>query len=461
MIELSVAPAPPAAAPEHDASGALPWRSLEEGIREAAERRMPVLCLAEHPWSNSAQRLALFLRHDSELADRAANAFVPLLVNPADRPDIVDLILNAAHRLEPDVSPPLLAVLTEEGLPLVTFCHLALEGTPDRPSLLALLTAAEAHYRADREACLQEARALAGQPAGEARSCFLPAYALWRDPRSDTIDRLLRAGIHDQLAGGFHRAARGPDMGVPHFEKTAVQNAAMAAVLGRAGRPEAEQAARFALHALEAGSSGLASDTAYYTWSSDEILEALPPDELQMAGLHFRITAAGSRHVLNQVVLPEDAAAAATGQTADEALYALGNAKARLLAVRQQRRSPASLPAPEPAAELYTLSWLVQASAWLPWLPAATLKDRILELTAGEIVRSDGSRWLHDQVAAVAALRSIGDEAAAGQLLRETEQAYLVAGEWRNQPDREHVCTGWHDHALPGVLRELREFRRP
>src|SRR5690554_7766423 len=103
MMELTVLPDVGTAgdlAPEHDVRSALDWRDYEVGIAEARRHGKPLLCLAESHLGNAAQRLALFLEQDGQLAELAGEAFVPVLVGHGDRPDLVDRILLVAHSLQ-------------------------------------------------------------------------------------------------------------------------------------------------------------------------------------------------------------------------------------------------------------------------------------------------------------------------------------------------------------------------
>ena len=479
MIELEVVTAASEGrtAPENDLGTALNWRSWEAGIAEARETQSPVFCVAENRWGNAAQRLALFLERDPELAELIAGSFVPVLVDPAGRPDLVDRILTVAMQVEATVSPPLLAVCTEEGLPLVTSCDITFEGTDERPSLASLLKAAREQYREARKECLVEARGLQQlEPqAARGRNMFLPAWQLLRQHDEELLSELLKAGIHDQLAGGFHRASRQAGWGVPHFEKLGVQNAAMAAVLLRSGRPGHAPAARacaeFALRALKADSAGLASDTAFYTWASDEVVSSLPAEELQMVGLHFRISAAGSRHVLNQVRSVEQSVELATGQTAAVARERLESGKQRLLAARAARPHPEPLPVPALNAQFTLIRWLLEVARIDQDLAdRAMLLRRLDELTGGVdfsrggFQRMDGRQWLHDQVAALGAFRAAaqpGDsqwEERERQMITVLEDYYRRQGSWLLSPEGEVLTAGWFDGDLPAVQLELREL---
>ena len=51
-----------------------------------------------------------------------------------------------------------------------------------------------------------------------------------RDALLKTLDEMAAGGLHDQLAGGFHRYATLPDWSVPHFEKMLYDNAQLLAI---------------------------------------------------------------------------------------------------------------------------------------------------------------------------------------------------------------------------------------
>ncbi len=479
------------AAPEHDVRGTLAWRGYTEGVAEARRRGVPILCLAEEPWSNGAQRLALFLVKDTALRELAESAFVPVLANPHERPDVVDRILNVAHAHVRHPGPPHLAVCTAEGLPFLTYCDLRFEGSAEHPTLLGTLLAASRYHEEQPEACRAEARRLAMPASGaqaerggdEGPGRHLPAFELWRAlqagvPEEAVADRaaaLVRSGVYDQLGGGFHRAFRDEAGGVPHFEKPALLNAAMAAVLaacaaGTRGELQdaAEACARFALRCLEADSAGLGSDTGYYTWLASEVLGALPPDELQVVGMHYRIAPAKTRYVLHPVVPASEVAAAATGQEPAAALRALQRGRERLLGVRQQRRPPAPLSPPSRAAKLHTLRWLLEASAWLPELPQEQLLRELREeldeaaLSGHGLTSPDGEFRLRDQVAAAQAAGAAGTVTGLPdwsekqrRLVGATFAHYRTGAGWLERLGSPEACLGAVDHDLPGTLLEL------
>jgi hypothetical protein len=119
---------PRAAGPAARRAPDAPLARLGGGLAEAAARGVPIVCLAEPPWSNGAQRLALVLdagRRDARLLERT---FVPVLVDPIERPDVAARLRWAATALTGTFGPPLLVVLTPLGAPFLAYCSLWPEG---------------------------------------------------------------------------------------------------------------------------------------------------------------------------------------------------------------------------------------------------------------------------------------------------------------------------------------------
>ena len=117
-----------------------------------------------------------------------------------------------------------------------------------------------------------------------------------RDMLVTTLDRMARGGLYDQVAGGFHRYSTDHQWLVPHFEKMLYDNAALAPLYAAADRLAPDQGfARVAretlafvvaemtgphggfLSAIDAETDG--HEGFYYTWTRDELKEALPAGE--------------------------------------------------------------------------------------------------------------------------------------------------------------------------------------
>jgi hypothetical protein len=179
-----------------------------------------------------------------------------------------------------------------------------------------------------------------------------------------TLERMARGGIHDQLAGGFHRYSTDELWLVPHFEKMLYDNASLARLYAEASRlperpPEAaafERVARatcdFVLGELRGPHGGLLSaidaethghEGAYYTWTADELRAALTPDDHALLAPVWGFDGAPNfehdRYVLH-LPRPWPDAARAAGLDDDELRRRSEPGRRALLAERARRERP-------------------------------------------------------------------------------------------------------------------------
>jgi uncharacterized protein YyaL (SSP411 family) len=116
------------------------------------------------------------------------------------------------------------------------------------------------------------------------------------DMLAETLDRMARGGIYDQLAGGFHRYATDREWKVPHFEKMLYDNGWLLEVYARhferTQDPQAagvlRQTAEFIEHEMTSPGGGLYSaldaetggeEGAYYVWSREDLLGILGEED--------------------------------------------------------------------------------------------------------------------------------------------------------------------------------------
>jgi uncharacterized protein YyaL (SSP411 family) len=433
---------------------ALTWRTWTDGLAEARTRGLPIVAVAEPEWTNSAQRLALVLGRDERLRTVLAGSVVPVLVDPIDSPAPVDAWHQASIRLTGAIGPPLIVLLTDDGLPFLAYPSMAYEGNERWPSLASVVQSAADTWGTERDAIRAEARALAVPEPGpdpfDAWARCLPLLdrthggidALPRHPLPQlvwlaldqaadetarawvgtTVDAMLRGGIRDQLDRGFHRCARDGRWVTPHFEKPVPLNAQLAAVFARAAvaldRPEyrtvADELVAFCEAALREGIDAVGSDTAYYTWTSSELLESVPRSQVQPLSLHYAIVPGRRRQALHQAV-PRSELGVFTFVTAAEMEATLDQGRAGLLAARRQRPSPALIRLPALAWTAETIRWLFRASAWEVAVPTCVLTDALERLTATSGPAGYAGRvHLADQASILAALlaahAATGDE---------------------------------------------------
>jgi uncharacterized protein len=193
----------------------------------------------------------------------------------------------------------------------------------------------------------------------------------WHDQPSDQIrtivDRTLqgmaRGGIHDQLAGGFHRYSVDARWIVPHFEKMSYDNSELLKVYLDAfalfGTEEYADVARGIVRwvrevasdpeggyaASQDADVGLDDDGDYFTWTREEAAAVLEPDELEIASAYYDIGTAGEMHHnpgKNVLFVYEsvDNIAKRTGRSPETAARLLQSAQEKLRAARATRPAP-------------------------------------------------------------------------------------------------------------------------
>ncbi|MFO0891021.1 MAG: DUF255 domain-containing protein [Isosphaeraceae bacterium] len=176
-----------------------------------------------------------------------------------------------------------------------------------------------------------------------------------------TLDRMARGGIRDQIGGGYHRYSTSRYWIVPHFEKMLYDNAQLASAQLMAyeitrddrWRNEAEAIFAFVARTMTSEEGGFFSaldaetaegEGAYYVWTRDEARQVLgdgPDSEAfqQVYGLKREPNFEGNRYVLLQP-RPLAEQAEKLGTTPDELERRLKPLRDRLLAARDRRPAP-------------------------------------------------------------------------------------------------------------------------
>ena len=187
--------------------------------------------------------------------------------------------------------------------------------------------------------------------------------ARWHDTREDwmrevvekTLTGMARGGIRDHVGGGFHRYAVDERWIVPHFEKMAYDNSELLhayldgyAALGTPLFKEvAEGIVNWVLEVLSDRAQGafytsqdadvqFGDDGDYWTWTTDELREALPDKAFHVARRTFDVEQAGEMHHnprKNVLWWKHDPAG-------DDEWSVLKDALGRLKAARDKRNAP-------------------------------------------------------------------------------------------------------------------------
>jgi uncharacterized protein YyaL (SSP411 family) len=181
------------------------------------------------------------------------------------------------------------------------------------------------------------------------------------NPVMKTLDSMADGGIHDHLAGGFHRYSTDRYWLVPHFEKMLYDNALLARVYADAYRVTREK--RYAatardtldwiLEEMTSPEGGFFSaqdaDTAegeghYYTWTPAEVAKVLGKEDAAVFSEYYGVSNDGNfeggRSILN-VVTRAEKVASNLRLTSDQVEEALGRGREALLVARRERNRPA------------------------------------------------------------------------------------------------------------------------
>ena len=181
-----------------------------------------------------------------------------------------------------------------------------------------------------------------------------------RDQVLTTLRHMAEGGIYDQLAGGFHRYAVDQRWLVPHFEKMLYDNALLAPRYLDAARLSgdpfyariAEQTLDYLLRDLRTPEGAFYASTdadsegvegKYFVWSLDELTEHLG-DDAPLFARYYDVTQSGNFEGLNILhpQMPLAQAAAWYQLEEPQAAEKLAEARAALLAIRDQRVPPAT-----------------------------------------------------------------------------------------------------------------------
>ncbi len=169
-----------------------------------------------------------------------------------------------------------------------------------------------------------------------------------------TLDAMAAGGIHDQVAGGFHRYAVDDAWRVPHFEKMLYDNAILTVsyleAAQAARRPDLADVARTTLAYLTRdmrapeGGFFAASDAdsdgeegKYFRWTKAELADALGPERASLAAAYFDV---GDESTTLATPRPLDAVAGELGIAPDAAARELDEIRGTLLAARSRRVPP-------------------------------------------------------------------------------------------------------------------------
>ena len=395
------------------------WREWgEEAFREAAREDKPILLDIGAVWCHWCHVMDRESYEDAATASIINEHFVPVKVDRDERPDVDTRYQTAVAAISGQGGWPLTAFLTPEGRPFFGGTYFPPEDRHGRPSLRrVLLTMAEAfEQRRDEvdesaasvmeaieqnetfsgrregldgragpelvkklvESALEQFDRRSGGFGSQPKFPHSGAIDLLLDTASRggslaesaglaakfTLEKMARGGIHDQLAGGFHRYSVDERWVVPHFEKMLYDNSELLKNYVHAfatfrepefGRVAREIAAwmdeslsdreRGGFYASQDADFSLDDDGDYWTWTRAEADAVLTAEEIAVAAAYFDIGEVGDMHhdpAKNVLHVPEsmERVARGAGVTREVAEERLGSAKRKMYAARLRRPTP-------------------------------------------------------------------------------------------------------------------------
>ncbi len=389
-----------------------PWGA--EAFDEARRRNVPVLLSIGYSachWCHVMERESF---EDPTTAEVMNESFVNIKVDREERPDVDSVYMKAVQAMTGQGGWPLTAFLTADGEPFFGGTYFPPEPRPNMPSFRQVLQSIRGAYEERREEIVrnagelkelleksstertegpvtQDGEALSGPELLDHSFRFLASrfdpthggfggapkfpqpvtleFALRVHKRTGdpealemvtrTLHAMARGGIHDHLAGGFHRYSVDARWLVPHFEKMLYDNALLGRLYLNAyqatGDPELRQVAEDTLDhlltdmcaptggfysALDADSEG--EEGTFYVWTPSQVHELLDKEAADLFVRCYDVSEAGNFEKANILHLAHDLVAVAQreGMDVEHLREVLQDARQVLLEARKLREPP-------------------------------------------------------------------------------------------------------------------------
>ncbi len=337
-----------------------PWSA--EAFAEARGRNCPILLSVGYSACHWCHVMEQESFSDPSTAALMNRHFVCVKVDREERPDVDALYMTAVQVMTGRGGWPMTVFLTPDGHPFYAGTYFPPEDRYGLPAFVRVLEAVAEAWARRRHDIAAQAQAIAEDIARSARPSvptvepdvntlrhaveelarhydgkhggfggapkfpqpMILDFLLRQDTDAarrmavKTLGSMARGGVFDQLGGGFHRYATDAEWLVPHFEKMLYDNAQLASVYLRAWiatgdddlRLVAERTLAYLQQDMRTPCGGFASsedadsegaEGLFYTWTPDEVIEALGSESGVQAARRFGVTETG--HVDGRSVL--------------------------------------------------------------------------------------------------------------------------------------------------------------
>ena len=389
-----------------------PWGA--KPFELARDRQKPVLLDIGAVWCHWCHVMDRESYENEQIAAFINDNFVAVKVDRDEMPDVDARYQTAVAAIARQGGWPLTAFLTPDGTPFFGGTYFPPEDRHGRPGFKRILAAVAKNFAENRSGVTETAEGLVsllrkGEQLPVAKGKFDPRtvvnniiesiYKLYDDrnggfgaaPKfphpaaidllldygqtaeggqialdmaTQTLERMARGGVYDQLAGGFHRYSVDERWHVPHFEKMSYDNSELLKnyihgwqVTGNdLFRETAEGIANWVQSTMSDTERGgffasqdadidLDDDGDHFTWTVEEVRSCLNAEEFDLIAAHFNLRERGDMHhdpARNVLALHKTAEelAAETGKDVATLHKRLSVAREKMLAARSKRPTP-------------------------------------------------------------------------------------------------------------------------
>ncbi|MCA9427584.1 MAG: thioredoxin domain-containing protein, partial [Candidatus Omnitrophica bacterium] len=383
-----------------------PWG--EDALRKAREEDKPIFLSIGY----SACHWCHVMEHESfeneEIAKFLNKHFISIKVDREERPDLDEIYMTATQMISGSGGWPMSVFLTPDLKPFYAGTYFPPDARYGRPGFRQILEALADAYVSRREEVNRNAenvtRTINGYLAAEASSATLsekiipdavetlknrfdPVYGgfggapkfphtmdlmlLMRHYKgtedaetlrmvTESLDKMARGGMYDQLGGGFHRYSVDAEWLIPHFEKMLYDNALLATTylegFQLTGDDRFKTIAReildYVIREMQSEEGGYYSSTdadsegeegKYFVWTPSEIEEALGEKDARVFCEFYDVREGGNfEHGTSALSIPKTTAEVAEGLglTVQEVNEVIDRSKPKLLEIRSKRVPP-------------------------------------------------------------------------------------------------------------------------
>ena len=384
----------------------------DSAFARAASEDKPILLDIGAVWCHWCHVIDRESYENSEIAKIINENFVAVKVDRDERPDVDARYQSAVSAISGQGGWPLTGFLLPNGKPFFGGTYFPPEDQMGRPGFRRILLAVADSYKNKRAELVRAADHLADAvaqaemftgaraefdpgvveeqissvtkqfdiknggfghapkfPHASAVDLVLERYQQTKEKHllamiETTLEKMARGGVHDQLAGGFHRYSVDERWLVPHFEKMSYDNSELLknylhglqmienwrldetaeGIIAWVNETLCDRQ-NGGFFASQDADVSLDDDGDYFTWTLEEVRAVLTPEEARVAELYYDVEAHGEMHhnpaknVLWIAREMEDIADS-TKTDADSVMKTLLLAKRKLMEARRKRQTP-------------------------------------------------------------------------------------------------------------------------